>query len=567
MTGVVVIGQDRKLEYINDVVCTTLGYSSGEMLGSDFLEYIHPDSRESLETIFNQRMAGDNLAKLYDAKIKNKNGQAVDVQICSTIMQMGQHNVKILAQVLDRTDAESSRRALKSMEIAHQTLVETMNDGLGVIDNEGKIIFANSALRELAGYEGSTILGMPIGELLHGLDIGSVADKLNQRREGISDRYETSIIHSSGKKIPVMISASPMYDSEMNYTGSISVFTDLSKVYEGQKQIQQIFNAFSDPAFLWKRNNDGVIVLEMFNEPMHRLSKGAASRSLGKSLVEVFGRAPELVSCVQQVFLDGKRIRIEAPFEAHPGPKRWFIWDFIRHSENSVLMIAVDITHRMNSEKKLQTMNDRAVFYLDLLQHDMRNKLQEIQGYTELARDEIEDEPRRNFLNSAISAIETCTDLILKTSTLEKLMDLPLIDVSLSDAILHALNDFKDIDKIMNLKISGPIIKANELLKETFSFLIGYMCRRNQSQNKRLWVEHHEREDHYDIILFDNGPVIPESQIGDLFNSLKRYGDRVDLLIVQQIIERYDGKISVRNNTARADIPRTEFSIQFPKIR
>jgi len=534
------------------------------MLGSDFLEYIHPDSRESLATIFKQRITGNNLVKLYDARIKDKKGQVVDVQICSTTMELNHQNVKILAQVIDRTDAESNRRALASMESKYKTLIETMNDGLGVIDTDGKIIFANSALIELAGYEGSTLLGMPIGELLQGLDIGSVADKLNQRRKGISDRYETSIIHSSGKQIPVMISAAPMYDSEKNYTGSISVFTDLSKVYDGQKQVQRIFNAFSDPAFLWKRGADGVIILEMFNEPMLRLSKGVASNSLGKSLVEVFGRAPELVSCVQQVFKDGKRIRIEAPFDAHPGPKRWFIWDFIRHSEDSVLMIAVDITHRMKSEKKLQTMNDRALFYLDLLQHDMRNKLQEIQGYSELARDEIHEEVRQNYLNSAISAIETCSDLISKTSALEKLIDLPLFEVSLSDAILHAINDFKDIDKIVNLKISGPIIKANELLKELFSFLIGYMCKRNHSKNKRLWVESHERDNHYEIILFDNGPLIPESQVGDLFNPIKRFGDRVELFIVQQIIESYNGNVTVRN-TIRAGIPRTEFCIQFQK--
>ena len=567
MTGFVIIGQDKKLEYINDIVCTTLGYSSDEMLGSDFLEYVHPESRDSIDAIFKQRVAGNDFIKIYNAKIQDKAGNAVDVQICSTAIEMDRETIKIIAQVLDQTDVESNRRALASMANKHQTLVETMNEGLGVIDNDGKIIFANSALLKLAGYEGSSLLGMPISELLHGLDMETVISKVSQRREGVSDRYETSLMHSTGRKIPVMISASPMYDSENNYSGSISVFTDLSNIYNGQKQVQQIFNAFSDPAFLWKRQENGEIILEMFNKPLLLLSKRAASDCLGNPLTEIFGQSPELVSCIQQVFEDGKRIRIEAPFEAHPGPKRWFIWDFIRHSEDSVLMIAIDITHRMKSEKSLQEMNDRALFYLDLLQHDMRNKLQEIQGYAELARDEMDDETRIKFMNSAISAVETCTDLISKTSVLEKLMDLPLNEVSLSDSILEALKDFKDIEKVVNLKISGPIIKANELLKDVFSFLIGNMCKRNHSETIRLWVEFHEREDHYDILLFDNGPVIPESQVRNIFNPLKRFGDRVELIIGQQIIERYGGKINVRNNTARFGIPRTEFCIQFPKIQ
>jgi PAS domain S-box-containing protein len=188
MAGVVIIGEDKKVEYVNDIVCTILGYTNDEILGTDFQEYLHPDSRDWIDSIFKQRVSGNSMVRTYEAKVQRKDGKVVDVQICSTSMAFGQNNVKILVQVLDRSDVAQNRYALAWMEKKYQVLVETMNEGLGVIDNNGMIIFANSALCELAGYNKNEILGISIGDLLVGLDLSTVTEKVVQRREGLKDR-------------------------------------------------------------------------------------------------------------------------------------------------------------------------------------------------------------------------------------------------------------------------------------------------------------------------------------------------------------------------------------------
>ena len=227
-------------------------------------------------------------------------------------------------------------------------------------------------------------------------------------------------------------------------------------------------------------------------------------------------------------------------------------------------MIAKDITHRIKSEKRLQEMNDRALFYMDLLQHDIRNKLQEIQGLTELAADSMDSGMKASSLNYVLSAVSKCTDLIAKTSALEKLMELPLTKQPIAETLLNALKEFKNVDKIVNLKISGPFIQANELLEQAFSFLIENMCERNSSDKKRIWVKYQEREKSHEILLYCNGPIIPEAELPNLFNPLKRPCG-VELLIVQHIVERFNGKISVANKSGDDQIYRTEFQMLFPK--
>jgi signal transduction histidine kinase len=362
-----------------------------------------------------------------------------------------------------------------------------------------------------------------------------------------------------------MVSSSPLYCANYDYSGSIAVFTDLSKVYEGKRQLRQIFDAFSDPAFLWKRTHDGEIILDMINKPMLALSKNVVTENIGRSINEILERYPDLINCVQQVFVDGQNFRLESPFDGRPGPKRWFIWDFIRQSEDAVIMIGKDITHRIKSEKRLQEMNDRALFYMGLLQHDIRNKLQEIQGFTELAVDSLNGSLKTSSLEYVLSAVSKCTDLIAKTSALEKLMELPLTKQPLSETIFYALKEFKNLDKIVSLKITGPYIQANELLEQVFTFLLENMCGRNTSEKKRLWVKYLEREKYHEILLYDNGPIIPETEIPNLFNPLKR-ACGVELLNVQHIVERFNGKIVVANKSGDDEILRTEFQILFPKI-
>ena len=78
MAGVVVIGENKKVEYVNDIVCSTLGYTSDEILGTDFQMYLHPDSRDWIDSIFKQRVLGNNTIRTYEARVLGKNGQIVD---------------------------------------------------------------------------------------------------------------------------------------------------------------------------------------------------------------------------------------------------------------------------------------------------------------------------------------------------------------------------------------------------------------------------------------------------------------------------------------------------------
>ena len=98
-----------------------------------------------------------------------------------------------------------------------------------------------------------------------------------------------------------------------------------------------------------------------------------------------------------------------------------------------------------------------------------------------------------------------------------------------------------------------------------FVFLIENMCERNPSVKKRLWINVAEKGMYHEVVLYDNSPVVPDATVVNLFNPLKRSGG-VELLIVQQIIERFNGKISVSNMPVGNRSMRTEFRIQFPKL-
>ena len=74
-----------------------------------------------------------------------------------------------------------------------------------------------------------------------------------------------------------------------------------------------------------------------------------------------------------------------------------------------------------------------------------------------------------------------------------------------------------------------------------------------------------DKGNYHEVVLYDNSPSIPDSEVANLFNPLKRSGG-LELLIIQQIIERFNGKIKATNNATEAHCSRTEYHIEFPKI-
>lgn len=129
-------------------------------------------------------------------------------------------NLRLMRQ-LERQEAEA-RRA----QVFHQTLVNTMGDGLMILDEHAVIKFVNRRLCRMLGYQEDVLLGHDLMSLVHPEDQEATRDML--ARTGGTASFEKRLVRSDGSILPVLavlVSRQP----DQTDLGDVIVVTDLSE--------------------------------------------------------------------------------------------------------------------------------------------------------------------------------------------------------------------------------------------------------------------------------------------------------------------------------------------------
>jgi PAS domain S-box-containing protein len=237
-SGIFIIDNEYKFEYLNDRLADIVGRTRGQILHHDFREFLHPQSVELVTERYIQRQRGERVPQTYEFKVLHSDGSPRDVRITSTTMKGQDGSIKTVAQIIDITDEKESKRALKRSERKYRTLVETMEDGLGIDNENGIVTYANEKLLRMTDKTLDDIVGHGTYELFHSWTPTIAKKKMNGRKKGETEHYEADLVHKSGKLIPVMVSASPLFDENNKYQGSFAIITDISDLKEAEAEVR-----------------------------------------------------------------------------------------------------------------------------------------------------------------------------------------------------------------------------------------------------------------------------------------------------------------------------------------
>ena len=121
------------------------------------------------------------------------------------------------------------KNKLYESERRYRTLVETMKDGVGQVDAEGKIVFANDALCQMLDLTLEELIGRNHTSLFPQAQQELQQDEFESRKGGVANSFETALKRKDGTTLPVILTGSPVFDQSGKFAGSIGVFTDISE--------------------------------------------------------------------------------------------------------------------------------------------------------------------------------------------------------------------------------------------------------------------------------------------------------------------------------------------------
>ena len=117
-------------------------------------------------------------------------------------------------------------------KVYFERLLETSPDVVVAVDNQGVVIFYNAGAQDTLGYAGSEVLGTPVARLYPNEAEARRVMQAMRDGGGRVNTFETEFVAKDGRKVPVAISGSIIYDENACEQGSIGFAKDIARLRE-----------------------------------------------------------------------------------------------------------------------------------------------------------------------------------------------------------------------------------------------------------------------------------------------------------------------------------------------
>lgn len=140
-----------------------------------------------------------------------KDGTIINVSLTlSPVFDSHGKLVSISAIARDTTESKRAEEKLRESEEKYRNIVETSNEGIYFVNDEGKVTFANKMM-ETSGYSLDEIIGRPVWNFVPEESLPVAKKEFEKRRKGISGSYELKLIRKDGSDIWVHITTKPFF--------------------------------------------------------------------------------------------------------------------------------------------------------------------------------------------------------------------------------------------------------------------------------------------------------------------------------------------------------------------
>jgi PAS domain S-box-containing protein len=186
----------------------------------------------------NSLIFGENLGKTHIWEFKNQRTgkwrRCIDRAIKWADGRMARFEMAI-----DIHHRKVAEEALRESEARYRLLVETMNEGFSMVDENGLITYANEAFGAMLGYEVDEIIGHPVVNLISEEDRAVWEKEFKKRRKRDSSPYEMTLVRKDGERVPTIVSPRPIFHDNGVFKGSFAAITDISKLKRAEKSLKE----------------------------------------------------------------------------------------------------------------------------------------------------------------------------------------------------------------------------------------------------------------------------------------------------------------------------------------
>ncbi len=220
------LAEGRYIE-VNEAFERTLGYRRDEAIGrtSRALDiWDDPADRDR----YLQLLRDEGKVRDMEINLRSKTGRILVGLLSGEIIELNGEK-RLLSLVNDITARKLMEKALQASEERYRRIVETSQEGITALDAAARITYVNQHMAEMLGQDGTGMLDRPFLDLIDDSARREVAARLERRKEGVREQYETVFLRKDGGKICGSVSASPIMGADGEFVGSFAMISDVSE--------------------------------------------------------------------------------------------------------------------------------------------------------------------------------------------------------------------------------------------------------------------------------------------------------------------------------------------------
>lgn len=139
------------------------------------------------------------------------------------------------AALLANAELQETKRSLSR-------LIESSPDAIISTDKNGKIVLFNEGAETLLGYRADEVVGQSVARLYGGEAGANEVLREMRKRGGTVSGFDSMLWAKDGTTIPVLISASLLFDDEGQQIGTVGFATDLRDRKRSQEELQKAYD-------------------------------------------------------------------------------------------------------------------------------------------------------------------------------------------------------------------------------------------------------------------------------------------------------------------------------------
>ena len=234
----IIIAADEEFMYVNPAFESITGFTEKEAMDMRFWDLVHPDMQELVKERGLARQRGEAVPALYELKAVIKDGQKRWFEVAAASINYGGQTAT-LAMAYDITARKRAEEALQKSEGRYRQLVETMNEGLGVADQDYKFTYVNEKFCEMLGYARDEFIGRSLIEFVHEDFKELMKDQMARRQRGEETRFELAWKTKDGDTVHTLASPRSLHDEKGRFTGSMGVLTNITDRIKAEEALRE----------------------------------------------------------------------------------------------------------------------------------------------------------------------------------------------------------------------------------------------------------------------------------------------------------------------------------------